>query len=221
MRTQLLFVFLFIFVIFSNSQTADQIIKKHLEITGGINNWKDFNSVILKGEMVLGLKEAYPIEIYQKRPNWNKTIMITNGKKMLLNGYNGKKAVKYNFHSHKLENDFSYVPEAFDSDLLDYLNKGFQAVLIGTEKINGTNCYKVKLIKNTNVTTYCFDVKSYQLIREINTEETKTYSNFRKSSTLTFPYKIEIKSIDNQSDFVLIFKTIEVNKLISSKEFNF
>lgn len=221
MKTRVINIFFLLFTLFSYSQTADQIIKKHLEATGGINNWKGFNSAILKGEMILGIKESYPVEIYQQRPNLNKTLMFAAGKKVILNGYNGKKAVKFNFQANKLENDSNYTPETFESDLLDYSQKGFQAILIGMEKINGLDCYKIKLIKNTNISTYYFDMKKYQLIRETNADETKTYSDFRKSSGLTFPFKIEIKSADNQSDFVLIFKTIEVNKVIPSKEFNF
>lgn len=221
MKTRVINIFFLLFTLFSYSQTADQIIKKHLEATGGINSWKGFNSAILKGEMILGVKESYPVEIYQQRPNLNKTLMFAAGKKVILNGYNGKKAVKFNFQTNKLENDSNYIPETFESDLLDYSQKGFQAILIGMEKINGLDCYKIKLIKNTNINTYYFDMKKYQLIRETNADETKTYSDFRKSSGLTFPFKIEIKSADNQSDFVLIFKTIEVNKVIPSKEFNF
>lgn len=221
MKTRVINIFFLLFTLFSYSQTADQIIKKHLEATGGINNWKGFNSAILKGEMILGIKESYPVEIYQQRPNFNKTLMFAEGKKIILNGYNGKKAVKFNFQTNKLENDSNYIPETFESDLLDYSHKGFQAILIGMEKINGLNCYKIKLKKNTNINTYYFDMKKYQLIRETNADETKTYSDFRKSSGLTFPFKMEIKSADNQSDFVLVFKTIEVNKVIPSKEFNF
>ncbi len=203
------------------AQTAEQIITKHLETTGGINKWKGFNSVVLKGEIVLGLNESYQVTIYQQRPNLNKTVMLIQGKSVVLNGYDGKKAVQFNFRTNKLETDSNYIPESFDSDLVDYSDKGFQAVLTGTEKIENSDCYKIKLIKNTNTTTYYFDMNSYQLIREINSIETRTYSDFRKSSGLVFPYRIEVKSADGESDFVLIMKSIEVNKAISAKEFSF
>ncbi|MDR1877758.1 MAG: histidine kinase [Flavobacteriaceae bacterium] len=203
------------------TQTVEQIIAKHLETTGGIAKWKGFNSTVIKGDMILGLNEIYPVEVYQQRPNLNKTIMTIQGKKVILNGYNGKKAVQFNFQTNKLEDNSGYIPETFDSDLLDYSGKGFQSVLTGTEKIENTDCYKIKLIKNTNTTTYYFDMKSYQLIKEENSTESKIYSDFRKSSGLTFPFRIEVKSADGESDFVLVFKTIEVNRAIPAKEFDF
>ncbi|MDR2122978.1 MAG: outer membrane lipoprotein-sorting protein [Flavobacteriaceae bacterium] len=211
----------FIFLTAGYAQTAEQIINKHLEITGGVTKWKGFNSTVISGEMILGLNESYPVVIYQQRPNWSKTVMQIQSKNMILTGYNGKKAVQFNFRTNKLEENADYIPETFDSDLIDYSGKGFQAVFIGTEKIENSDCYKIKLIKNTNTNTYYFDTKSYQLIREVNSLETKTYSDFRKSSGLTFPYRIEVKSSDGESDFALVFKTIEVNKVISAKEFVF
>ncbi|MGM5630340.1 histidine kinase [Apibacter raozihei] len=220
-KINLILLMIFNFAIIIKAQTAEEVIAKHLEITGGLTKWRGFNSVVLKGEMVLGVNESYNVEIYQQRPNWNKTYMYVQGKKITLNAYNGKKAIQYDFQSNKLVNKPDYVPESFDSDLINFSDKGFQAVFIGTEKIEQSNCYKIKLIKNTNITTYYFDMKSYQLIREESVSESKTFSDFRKASGLYFPYRIEVKSTNGESDFVLIIKTINVNQAIPGKEFTF
>lgn len=222
MKTLILTILTTINIFFSlHGQTADQIINKHLEVTGGLTAWKTFNSVILNGEIVLGKEESYKIKILQQRPNLNKTTMYIQDREIILNGYNGKKAIKFNFTTNQIEEDLEYIPESFDSDLLEYNSKGFQAILIGTEKIGNSDCFKVKLIKNTNTITYFFDKNTYQLIRESNPQEIKTYSDFTKVSTLTFPMKTEVQIIGDNSNFTLVIDKVQVNPVISPKEFNF
>ena len=80
MKKLLFAIFLFVYLI-GYSQTADQIIANHLEVTGGVQNWKKLNSIIIKGEIILDLYESYPIEIYQQRPDLNKTVLQIQGKK--------------------------------------------------------------------------------------------------------------------------------------------
>ena len=216
--------FLLIFLTFSliyQAQTAEQIIAKNLEITGGVYGWKVLQSLVIKGNTVLGVNEEYPTEIYQQRPNLTKTLMTLQGKKIMLNGYNGKKAVQFDFQAGKLNTNPDYVPESFESDLLDFINKGFQAVLMENETVNGTNCFKVQLSKNQSVTTYYFDSKTYQLVREENSERNTYYSDFKKVSGLVFPFRIEEKSTDGEENFTLIINSIEINPVIPAKVFDF
>jgi len=216
--------FLLIFLAFSliyQAQTAEQIIAKHLEITGGTHGWKALQSLVIKGNTVLGINEEYPTEIYQQRPNHTKTLMTSQGKKITLSGYNGKRAVQFNFQTGKLNTNPDYVPESFESDLLDFIDKGFQAVLMENEIINGTDCFKIQLSKNQNVTTYYFDVETCQLVREVNSERNTYYSDFKEVSGLIFPFRIEEKSADGKEDFTLIINSIEANPAIPAKVFDF
>lgn len=220
MKKLLFAIFLFVYLI-GYSQTADQIIANHLEVTGGVQNWKKLNSIIIKGEIILDLYESYPIEIYQQRPDLNKTVLQIQGKKNILNGYNGKNAVRYNFQTNQVEENDNYITEAFESDLVDYSVKGFHAILLGTENIENKNCYKIKLIKNSEYDIYYFDKSTFQLIREDNKLESKSYSDFNLFSGLTLPCHIEVKNKVENEYFVLIFTSIDINKVIPEKEFKF
>lgn len=203
------------------SQTAEHIINKHLEITGGVDKWKGFNSIVITGEIILGLNETYPIEIYQQRPDLNKTVIQIQKKKIILNGYNGKKAIQFNFQTNTIEESNNYISEAFESDLIDYSIKGFHPILLGEEKIENVNCYKIKLTKDRESEIYYFDKTTYQLIREDNDIESKIYSDFQVFSGLTFPCRMVVKNREEETEFILIFKSLEVNKKIPEREFKF
>ncbi|MDR3272461.1 MAG: histidine kinase [Flavobacteriaceae bacterium] len=202
-------------------QTAEQIIEKHLEVTGGVEKWKDFRTSVIYGMMVLGNNEKYPLEIYQKRPNLTKTLITVKGKQFTLSGYNGKEAVQFDSQTGELKLDPNYNPEAFESDLLDFANKGFQAVLQGNETVNGSDCFKIQLSKDKAVTTYYFDTKTYQLVKETTFGQSTFYSDFKEVSGLTFPFKIEEKNAKGKTNLTLIISLIGVNKTLSSKTFKF
>ena len=129
-------VFIFCVCSFFYAQTADEIIATHLEKTGGIENWKKLTSVKLKGEAVLSLTESFPLEIIQKTPNLNKSTIYINKKPVVLEGFDGKQGYRTNFSSGKKEIIANYKVEPFESDLLNYAEKGFVATLLANEKVN-------------------------------------------------------------------------------------
>lgn len=217
----LFFVFIFCVCSFFYAQTADEIITTHLEKTGGIENWKKLSSVKLKGEAVLSLTEAFPIEIIQKAPNLNKSTIFINKKPVVLEGFDGKQGYRTNFTSGKKEIISNYQAEDFQSDLLNYTEKGFTAEYTGTEKVDKQDCYKVKLTKDNVSTTYYFSTKTYYLLKEISKNETIEYSNYKKVSNYVMAFSIESTSTAKDSDFKLNISTIEVNKPIADKEFKY
>ncbi len=203
------------------AQTGKEIIEKNIELSGGLVNWKLLNSVILSGKVTLGVKDDYPIRIYQQRPNLTKT-MITIGKKnMAIEGYDGKDGYAMNYAANKLQKYPNYTPESFDNDFIDFENKGFQAKYLGKEKVGESDCFKVELIKNVNRTVYFFDTKSYMLIKEETKEETLLYSDYKKVGQLLFAHRLVSETPGQESDYVMLISKIEVNKVIPAETFKF
>ncbi len=217
-------IFLVFAVVFSHfmfSQTAVEIIEKNITNSGGLINWKLLNSVILTGKVTLGLKEEYPIHIYQQRPNLTKTSIVINKKETAIEGYNGKKGYAMNYATNKLQEYPNYEPESFDNDFIDWENKGFTAQLLGKEKIGNTFCYKVQLTKNVNHNIYYFDVNTFMLVREQKKDETLDYSDYRKVGNLIFPFRISSNSPKKDSDYVISVSKIEINKVLPENTFKF
>ncbi len=220
MKKILLIATILVTTIFS-AQTAKQIIDKNIELTGGLTNWKLLNSIILQGKVILGVNDEYPMRIYQQRPNLTKTVVFIGNKENVIEGYDGKNGYAMNYVVNKLQVQKNYVPESFDTDFIDYENKGFTAQVLGKEKVGERDCYKVELTKNVNKTVYYFDVQNFLLLKEEKKDETLVYSDFKKVNNLVMPFRIEATTPKKEGDYVMILYKIEGNKAFPANTFKF
>ena len=204
-----------------NAQTAKDIIDKNIELSGGLTNWKLLNSVMLQGKVTLGINDSYPIKIYQQRPNLTKTLITIGKKETPIEGFDGKKGYAMNYAANKLQEYPNYNAESFDNDFIDWESKGFDAKLIGKDKVGDATTFVVELTKNVNKTRYYFDVKTYMLLKEINKEETLVYGDYRRIGSLVMPFRIEASSPKKDSDYVMLLNKIETNKVFPPNTFKF
>ncbi|MEG1591392.1 MAG: histidine kinase [Chryseobacterium sp.] len=218
---KLLIVFVLIISQLSFAQTAKEIIDKNIELSGGLTNWKLLNSVFLQGKVILGIKDEYPIKIYQQRPNLTKTVITIGNKETAIEGYDGSKGYAMNYATNKIQEYKEYVPESFDNDFIDWENKGFEAKYLGKEKIGEIYCHKVELTKNVNKNYYYFDTKSFMLLKEIKKDETLTYSDYKKVGNLMMPFRLESSSAKKDGDYVMLLNKVEINKVFPANSFKF
>lgn len=203
------------------AQTAKEIIDKNIELSGGLTNWKLLNSVLLQGKVILGIKDEYPIKIYQQRPNLTKTVISIGGKETAIEGFDGTKGYAMNYATNKLQVYPEYVSESFDNDFIDWENKGFEAKYLGKEKVGDIYCHKVELTKNVNKNLYYFEVKSYMLLKEVKKDETLLYSDYKKAGNLAMPFRIESSSTKKDGDYVMVLNKIDINKVFPANIFKF
>lgn len=218
---KLLLLFVLICSQLSFAQTAKEIIDKNIELSGGLTSWKLLNSVLLQGKVILGIKDEYPIKIYQQRPNLTKTVLTINNKETAIEGYDGNKGYAMNYATNKLQEYADYIPESFDNDFIDWENKGFEAKYLGKEKVGEIYCHKVELTKNVNKNLYYFDTKTYMLLKEVKKEETLNYSDYRKAGNMVMPFRIESSNPKKDGDYVMIINKIDVNKVFPVNIFKF
>ena len=204
-----------------SAQTAKEIIDQNIEKSGGLTNWKLLNSIVLQGKLTLGINDSYPIKIFQQRPNLTKTVITINKKETAIEGYDGKKGYAMNYATNKIQEYPNYNAESFDTDFIDWENKGFEAKYLGKEKVGEIYCHKVELTKNVNKTIYYFDTKNYMLLKEVKSDETLSYSDYRKIGSLLMPFRIESSSQKKDSDYVILLNKIETNKVLPANTFKF
>lgn len=214
-------VFTVVFVQLFSAQTGKEIIDKNIELSGGLSSWKLLNSVFLQGKVTLGVKDEYPIRIYQARPNLTKTTILMGKKETVLEGFDGRKGYAMNYATNRLQVYPSYIPESFDNDFIDFEKKGFEAKYLGKEKIGNTYCHKVKLTKNVKKIYYYFDTKSYMLLREEKADETLVYDDYKKVGNLLFPFRIESSNPKKGSEYVILIQKIETNRTFPDNTFKF
>lgn len=216
-------IFLLSFLILcgiGKTQTAEEIIQKHFEVTGSEKAWNQLNSIVIEGQVSIDVSEVVNIKIEHARPYFKRVSYVIEGREVLSEGFDGENAFTYNELDGKYRKLNDYAQDSFETDILNYHKKGFKVDLIGKEMQNGRETFKIKLTKNTVENYYWFDASTYQLIREQNKLETVNYSDFRKVGNLSFAHRMEATPVGG-SEYVVIFNKIIPNAHIAPERFIF
>lgn len=214
-----------------SAQTADEVIDKYFENSGGKENFRAIETLKTTG-LVLTPQGDFPVEIYQKAPDKIYVTLDIMEQKIIPQATDGETAWSYNPFSgsttiQKLnDSDAAILKEEADIEgpFIDYAEKGYTATYEGTEVKRERSCHIVKLEKELEgsefVLTCYFDVETFfpiavkrvsgagqyagQLIENY-------YDNYQDTGNgLIMPFGMET-FINGQSAQNLIFKSIEVN----------
>jgi hypothetical protein len=149
-------------------QTADDIIAKNNDAKGGLARQKAVKSVRMTGRMIVGPGIEAPIVLELKRPKSLRIDIAIQGM-TITQAYDGSVGWMLNPLSGRTDPEplpselMKSVEEQADMDgpLVDYKAKGNTVELLGKEKAEGTDCYKLKVtLKNGDVRTYFIDAES-------------------------------------------------------------
>jgi outer membrane lipoprotein-sorting protein len=171
--TLALVAFLFIGGTALKAQTVDEILAKYAEVNGSAEKWSTVTTLTLTGKFIQQGME-FPLTSQIVRPNKVYTIINVMGKE-IIQGYDGKDAWTINPLMGKETAEMMSESEAKDikdqaqleDPLLTYKTEGHKVELLGTEDIEGTPCFKIKLVeKNGDESTIFIDQESYLKVME-------------------------------------------------------
>ncbi len=213
----------------AKAQSADDIVKKHIEAKGGLENWQKVKSMKMVGSINAGGQE---IEMTLTRVQDKASRMDM------------KMAGMENYQIVTTKEGWQYFPiggqtkpEAMTDDevkqsadeldiqgpLVNYKEKGNTITFLGKDDVEGTECYKLKVTYKTGKeVTMCFDASNYYLIRQTEKlkangkemEQTVNLSNYKK-----LPEGIMVPMTMNMGQGEITFKTVEVNPTIDESIF--
>lgn len=228
------------FAFVANAQTADEILAKYFENTGGLDKWKALKSFTQKGKAFMG--QEFPMTIYAKTPNKIKMVINVQGTELIPQAYDGTTAWSLNpFQGGKdpvkMDDEAAkeIKDEEFEEEFIDYKKKGHEVTLEGVEEVDGVKCHKIKLVKNKNnpkddaTEIYFFDVENFVPIVQYSYvrtgpqkgTEVKTYlSDYQESGGLIFPYSMEQK-VNGQTVFKATIENITINDVNDDSIFAF
>ena len=152
----------------ASAQTVDEIIAKNNDAKGGLAKQKAVQSMRMTGRMTVGPGVEAPIVLEMKRPK-SMRIDITVQGLTITQAYDGTTGWMLNPMSGRTDPEL--VPSEMvksmeeqadiDGPLIDYKEKGNTVELVGKEKVEGTDCYTLRVtLKNGDVRTYFIDVES-------------------------------------------------------------
>lgn len=238
-----LFLFLINFTAISHliGQDVDEIISTYIETIGGADNLAKVKSVKMKGN-AKSFGMEFPMTIHSEAPGKMKVDLVFQGKEITQMSFDGETAWGTNFMTGEAEKLDAQQTEAmkqsmdFPDAFLNYKKKGYKASLEGEEEIEGTMCFKVKLIKKPISidgkeeqveSTYFFDKdtfvpimqREYALVGEMKGKASETYlSDYDEVDGIYFPFTMS-QRMDGQVMMEGTFETIELNAPIAEKFF--
>ena len=239
----LLTTILLFFSLTINAQTADDIIENYIENTGGADNWAKVNSIKMN-ITVNQMGMEIPIEQYLSSEKTYSKISI-QGKEIKQGVFDGETLWSTNFMSMKAEksdqegiqimkDELAEFPDPF----LNYKKNGFTAELIGSEVVDGSETFKIKLTKKPkaidgkevpNVSIYYFDTKNFVPImmhEEVMSGPGKgmimeaKMSDYQEVEGLYMPFSLS-QGVKDQPGQPLTIKSIELNVKADESEFKF
>jgi outer membrane lipoprotein-sorting protein len=189
------------------SQTADDIIAKNIQARGGPDKLKSVQSIKATATMAMGPGMEAPGVLIQKRGNLARLEFTVQGL-TAVQAYDGKNAWQIMPFTGKKDPERMSADEAkeveemadIDGPLVDYKSKGNQVELLGKEKIEGTDAYKLKVsLKNGDVQTEYIDADSFLEIKE-ETKRTvrgseqvveSAIGDYKEVDGIVFPFAVE------------------------------
>jgi outer membrane lipoprotein-sorting protein len=144
----------------ATAQTVDDIIARNLKARGGIENIKAIQTLRTTGTMTLGPGIEVPVVIEQKRPNMMRMEVTLQGT-TITQAYDGKTGWQINpMQGRKTPEplpeealrQMDLQADVDRSPLVDYKAKGSTAELLGKDKVEGADAYKIKLTLKTGDT---------------------------------------------------------------------
>jgi outer membrane lipoprotein-sorting protein len=209
------------------AQTADEIIAKNIQARGGLDKLKSVQTIKATATMAMGPGMEAPGMLIQKRGNLARLEFTVQGL-TAVQAYDGKNAWQIMPFTGKKDPELMSADEAkeveemadVDGPLVDYKSKGHQVELLGKEKVEGTDAYKLKVsLKNGDVLTVYIDADSFLTIKEETkrtvrgTEQVveSAIGDYKEVEGLVIPFAIESGVKGSQEREKLTISKIELN----------
>ncbi len=225
------------------AQTAEEIINKYIENTGGLDAWSKLVSMRSTAKVKAQGMEFPAIML--SKPMKQKVSLTFQGMNIVQPAFDGTTGWNTNFmtmKAEKMEAEDNEITKAevadFPDAFLKHKEKGYHLELQGSETVEGTDCFKIKLTKKPvvidgkeeeNAVVYFFDKENFipiltrSLIKKGPAKgkfSETSMSDYQEVNGLMLPFTMDQK-FDGQVVASIAVEKIELNVEIDDKEFAF
>ena len=215
------------------AQTADELIAKSLEARGGLGKLKAIRTLRMTARMTMGPMDL-PMVIEAKRPNLFRADVTVQGT-AAVQAYDGTTAWGISpmgtgqAEAMPAEEAKEMADQGdIDGVLVDYKAKGHQVEVVGKEKVEGSDAWKLKVTKKDGDVEYHFlDADSYlpvrveakRTIRGTEIEGESTLGDYKEAGGFLFPFSIQNGAKGRPEKQSISVEKIEVNPSIDDARF--
>src|SRR5262245_55238156 len=224
----------------ASAQTADEIIAKYIKTIGGAEKVAAIKTLRRTGKYTGGGGFEATVVQENKRHADNATGQVRQ--RITFQGmtgiyaYDGKAGWKIEPWGGKKDAEALSEEELkqtledadFDGPLVNYQKKGNKVEFVGTEPIEGTDAYKLKVtLKNGDVHYYFMDtdyyvpikIESKRMVRGAEREVETSLGDYKEVAGVYLPHSVEsgVKGSPNKSQ--ITFEKIEANVALDDSRF--
>lgn len=229
-----------------SAQTADEIIAKYFENTGGKAKWETLQGMKMTAKLNMQGMEL-PLSMIQLKDGRQMSSATFQGMEIMQEVFDGTNLWSTNFQSMKAEKSDAEATENFKQNLgldfpspfLDYAKKGFKVELLGKETIEGSETYKIKLTKKPikvdgveteNVDFYFFDTENFIPLlveSEVKSGPAKgmigqaKFSDYQEVNGLMFPFSLFNGAKGQPGGQTVTITNIEIDPKVDAAVFAF
>ncbi|HLK29842.1 MAG TPA: hypothetical protein VKT28_14785 [Puia sp.] len=231
LKTSLLALLALVSVLSAKSQTLDEIIAKNIEAMGGKEKLLALKSVTMEGAINFN-GQSIAVKTSQVNNKAQRIDIMLNG---IANYIIQTKDSGWTFFPIQGQTKAEATPPAvikenadaldLQSVLLNYKEKGHTVELVGKDDVDGTECFKIKVVTKSGMQqTFFIDPSNYYIIKTVtktkaNGQETEVpsmLSNYKKMDNgYVFPFSISGGGLPGE----LKLTKIDVNPAIDESIF--
>jgi hypothetical protein len=217
------------------AQTADDLIAKYVKTVGGMEKIQAVATLRRSGKIALGGGFEAQVVEENKRPNKVRQEFQFQGMTGV-NAYDGKTGWKIEPWQGKKdpealsEEEMKQIVEDadFDDPLVNYQQKGNKVELVGTEQVEGTDAFKLKVtLASGDVRYYYLDneyfvpikIEMKRMIRGAEQEFETSLGDYKEVAGWYLPYSVETGRKGSEDKQKITFTTIEANVAIADTRF--
>jgi outer membrane lipoprotein-sorting protein len=217
------------------AQTLNQILAKVYIARGGLTRIRALRSERVSGTISFGSEASGPFTVELKRPmKMRMTLSVQN--QTMIRVFDGAQGWANNPFAGKLnpevmaDEDLKNISEEadFDGPLVDYAKKSNKVELVGKDKVEDTDAWRIRLTtKNGDVRYYLFDAKTFLLLkwegkRRADGKEypiESYFHDYREVNGLKFSFEIDSGSSATDLTQKLVIDKIELNVNFPDSDF--
>ena len=220
----------------ASAQTADEIVEKFIKTVGGMEKIQAVKTLRRVGKFSGGGGfEAVLVE-ENRRPNLVRQEFVIQGMTGVT-AYDGKTGWKIEPWGGKKdaealsEEEMKGIIEDSDLDgpLVNYKQKGVKVEYVGTDEVEGTDAYKLKVtLANGDVRFYYMDtdyfvpikIETKRVIRGAERESETSIGDYKEVAGVYFPHSYETGTKGSPNRAKVVFDKMEANVPIDDDRFH-
>ncbi len=230
----------------SQAQTADEILDKYFENTGGKTKWEALQGLKYTAKVKIQTMEL-PMTMIQLKDGRQTSSVSVQGMEFRQEVFDGNSLWGTNQMTMKPEKSDAEatanykvnIGGDFPSPFLDYKKKGYKVELLGKETVDGSETFKIKLTKKPikvdgketeNVEFHYFDTENFvPLIVETEVKSgpgkgmvgQSKLSDYQDVNGLLFPFSLTVGAKGQPGGQTIVFTAVELNPKVEASAFAF